>query len=273
MNHSLHNQRILITGASSGIGAGIARAFGACGARVLVHYRGSEAGAQRTVQQIDEAGGTGSVVQADLRAEAAIDRLFAHIDAMWGGVDVLVNNAGIVHKGSALDTTSDYWDNALNLNLRAPYLLSRHAARRMIDGGTGGSILNITSIAGTRSGAYMSAYAASKAALDALTRSLAVEWAQHNIRVNAIAPGVIPVERQQERLFAAEEAWMAKIPLGRFGTPEDVGALAAFLCSDAAAWITGQTYICDGGALAQSSPPGEKPELPPPPSPVEEAKN
>ena len=275
MNNSLQDKRVLVTGASSGIGAGIARAFGACGARVLVQYRSSEEGARQTAQQVDEAGGYGSICHADLRAESAIDRLFAEVDALWGGIDVLVNNAGVVHKGSALDTTSDYWDDTLNVNLRAPYLLSRHAARRMITAkemgeGAGGSIVNITSIAGTRSSAYLSAYAASKAALDALTRSLAIEWATHGIRVNAVAPGVVPVERQQDRLYALEEEWMQRIPLGRFGTPQDIGALTLFLASDAASWITGQTYICDGGALVSSGQPGDKPELPKPPAPVQE---
>lgn len=268
MTDSLANQRILVTGASSGIGAGIADAFGARGARVLIQYRSSAAGAQRVAEQVNEGGGSGSIIYADLRSEAAIDRVFAHIDETWGGIDVLVNNAGVVHKGSAVETTSAYWDNTLNINLRAPYLLSRHAARRMIKAGRGGSIINITSIAGTRSGMYVSAYAASKAALDALTRSLAAEWAQYDIRVNAVAPGVVPVERQQERLYAAEEQWMEQIPLGRFGTPRDIGALVVFLASSQASWITGQTYIVDGGALARSGPPGPAPNLPDPPTPI-----
>ncbi|MBV7336717.1 SDR family oxidoreductase [Chloroflexi bacterium TSY] len=262
---SLTNKRILVTGASSGIGAGIAKAFGASGAQVLIQYRCAEAGAQRVAEQVNEAGGSGSIVHADLRSEMAIDRIFAHIDKTWGGIDVLVNNAGVVHKGSALDTTSDYWNNTININLRAPYLLCRHAARRMIKAGNCGSIVNVTSVAGTRSGMYVSAYAASKAALDALTRSLATEWAQYGIRVNAVAPGVVPVERQQERLYAAQEQWMEQIPLGRFGTPGDIGALVIFLASDSASWITGQTYIIDGGALARSGPPGPPPDLPVPP--------
>ncbi|MEM7127782.1 MAG: SDR family oxidoreductase [Chloroflexota bacterium] len=265
----LKETRVLITGASSGIGAGIARAFGTNGAQVLVQYRGNPTGAQQTVAQIDDAGGSGASVQADLRSEQTIDALFEHIDQTWGGIDILVNNAGIVHKGSALETTSDYWDNTMNINLRAPYLLSRHAARRMIDGGNGGNIVNITSIAGTRSGEYSSAYSASKAALDALTRILALEWAPHGIRVNAVGPGVVPVERQQERLHAAAEQWMPHIPLGRYGTPEDIAAVVLFLCSQGASWVTGQTYLCDGGALARAnSPMGAAPKLPDPPSPV-----
>ncbi len=165
---SLKNRRVLVTGASSGIGAGIARAFGACGARLLIHYRSSATGAQATADAVTALGGEATIVQADLRAEAAIDQLFAEVDRLWGGIDVLVNNAGIVPKGSALATTAASWDDTLNINLRAPYLLSRHAARRMIDAGQGGNIINITSVAGTRSAEMMSAYAASKAALDAL---------------------------------------------------------------------------------------------------------
>ena len=263
------NKRVLVTGASSGIGAGIARGFGASGARVLVQYRGNPAGARQTIAQIEEAGGIGSSYQADLRSERAIDALYEQMDTLWGGIDILVNNAEIVHKGSALETTADYWDNTMNINLRAPYLLSRHAARRMIEAGTGGHIVNITSVAGTRSAEYSSAYSASKAALDSLTRILALEWAPHGIRVNAVGPGVVPVERQQERLHAMADQWMAHIPLGRYGTPDDVAAVTLFLCSEGASWITGQTYLCDGGALARAnSPQGAAPALPDPPSPV-----
>ena len=266
----LKEKRVLVTGASSGIGAGIARAFGTSGAEVLIQYRSNPSGAAQIVSQINEAGGVGTSFQADLRSEEALDALFDHIDMTWGGIDILINNAGIVHKGSALDTTSDYWDNTMNINLRAPYLLSRHAARRMIAAETGGNIVNITSIAGTRSGEYASAYATSKAALDMLTSVLALEWAPHAIRVNAVGPGVVPVERQQERLQAAAEQWLPHLPLGRFGTPEDVAATVLFLCSDGASWITGQTIICDGGALIQGSgPKGPAPALPAPPSPVE----
>ena len=266
----LQGQRVLVTGASSGIGAGIARAFGANGAQVLVQYRGNPTGAQETVTQINDAGGRGASYQADLRAETAIDTLFEHIDQTWGGIDILINNAGIVHKGSALETTADYWDNTMNINLRAPYLLSRHAARRMIDAGDGGNIVNITSVAGTRSGEYSSAYSASKAALDSLTRILALEWAPQGIRVNAVGPGVVPVERQQERLRAMAEQWIPHIPLGRYGTPDDVAAVVLFLCSNGASWVTGQTYLCDGGALSRAnSPQGPAPALPDPPLPVE----
>ena len=271
MYPDLKGKRVLVTGSSSGIGAGIALAFGASGAKVLVQYNGNQNGARQTVRKIEEAGGSGIHFKADLRAETAIDRLFDFVDAQWGGLDILINNAGVVHKGSALDTTSAYWDNLMNINLRAPYLLCRHAARRMIATGNGGNIVNITSMAGTRSAEYGSAYATSKAALDALTRILALEWAEHGIRVNAIAPGVIPVERQRERLAAAADEWMAHTPLKRYGTPQDIGNLALFLCSDAASWITGQIHICDGGVQARaSSPRGPAPQLPDLPRAVEE---
>ena len=252
-----------MTGASSGIGAGIACEFGRYGADIMVQFRKSAQGASETVQRITELGGRGFVHQADLRSEGAIDQLFEVVDNTWGGVDILVNNAGIVHKGSVMSTTSAYWDNTMAINLRAPYLLSRQAARRMTKSTTGGTILNISSILGRRSTEYYSAYAVSKAGLNALTKGLAVEFAPFNIRVNALAPGVVPVKRTENELKQTEDVWLPHIPLKRFGTPTDIAKLAVFLCSDDASWITGQIYACDGGSLARIN----FPRRPPPPSP------
>ena len=267
MYADLKGKRVLVTGSSSGIGAGIATAFARQGARLLLHFRRNEEGAQAIAQQVREAGAEAFVFGADLRYEKAIDALLSFSDKRWGGLDVLVNNAGVVLKASAADATSIYWDNVLNINLRAPYLLSRGAARRMIAAGNGGTILNISSVYAEKCPQNYSAYAASKAGLEALTRGLALEWAPHRIRVNAVAPGVVPVERTRAILEETAGDWLPRLPLGRYGKPEDIGMLSVFLCSEASAWTTGQTYTCDGGMIARPNVPDRaKPPLPPLPT-------
>lgn len=155
----LNHKCVLVTGASGGLGAGIAHAFAAQGARVIVHYRTRKAGAKEVVEFIgpDHA----VALHADLRSESAIERLVAESFGQWSGLDILVNNAGIVLKAAVLDAGSDYWDDALNINLRAPYLLSRAVARRWVDSQSKGVVLNNTSIHGHNSTARFSAYAAS----------------------------------------------------------------------------------------------------------------
>ena len=258
MSNDLQNKRILVTGSSSGIGAGIAKAFGEQGARVVVHFNGNEAGAQTTAEAVQAAGGQTLVLKADLSNEQGAVGLLEEINQAWDGLDVLINNAGIVHKASILDTDADAWDRTLNINLRSPYLLSRLVAKQWIDQGKTGCILHNTSIHGSRSVEFFGAYAASKAALNSLTAVQALEWASAGIRVNGIAPGVIPVERTEDILEKTKETWLPFIPLGEFGEPQDIANLAVFLCSDAARWITGQVMVCDGGTLARMNLPKRK---------------
>ena len=177
MFEDLKNKRVVVTGASGGIGAGIAKEFGRCGAGVLVQYRTHQEGAEATASEINKLGGDALHYRADLRSEKGVEDLFGYIGKVWDGLDVLVNNAGIVLKASVLNSGAEYWDEVLNVNLRAPYLLSRLAAERMIKSGKGGCILNNTSVHGYLSVQYFSAYAASKAALNSLTRVQALEWA------------------------------------------------------------------------------------------------
>lgn len=255
MFEDLQNKRVLVTGSSSGIGAGIARAFGALGARVAVHYHGNEAGAKATAEAIEP---ETLILQADLSDEAEAEALVTQLNENWGGLDILINNAGIVHKASILDTDAADWDKTLNINLRSPYLLSRSVAKLWIDAGERGCILHNTSIHGNQSVEFFSAYAASKAALNSLTAVQALEWAEHGIRVNAIAPGVTPVERTEKALDSTKDMWLPYIPLGEYGTPDDIANLAVFLCSEAARWITGQVMVCDGGTLARINFPRRK---------------
>lgn len=264
------NQRILVTGASGGIGAGIARAFGEQGAHVAVHYHTREAGAHATRDHILAAGGNATCLHADLRDPDALDRCFHQALHALGGLDILINNAGVVLKASILDTTAAHWDDTLAINLRAPYLLSRLAAAHWLDhpdAPAPGVILHNTSIHGSMSAENFSAYATSKAALETLTRVQALEWAP-TIRVNALAPGVVPVERQAHILEQTKDRWLPYIPAGRYGTVREMAALALFLCGPDAAWITGQTFVADGGTLARMNLP-IRPQPPAPPQPDE----
>jgi len=271
MDLHLAGKRILVTGASGGLGAAMAEELGAHGARVVVHYRTRGEGAEATAERVRAAGGEAVLVYGDLRAETAIDRVVAEARAPWDGLDGLINNAGVVLKAAIADAGAAHWDDTLNINLRAPYLLSRRAAAAMMACG-GGAIVHNTSIHGHRSVPDFSAYAASKAGLEALMQVQALEWADQGIRVNAVAPGVVPVERTAEALEASREAFLPHIPMGRYGDPTDIARLTAFLCSEAAGWVTGQSFVADGGTLARLDLPRRpKPPQPPAPDPVDPA--
>jgi glucose 1-dehydrogenase len=270
MDWNLAGKRILVTGASGGLGAAMATELGRHGARVVVHYRSRPEGAERTAARVRAEGGEAETVYADLRAEAAIERVADEAGAAWGGLDGLINNAGVVLKAAVADAGAEHWDDTLNINLRAPYLLSRRVAAAMIAAGRPGTVVHNTSIHGHRSVPHFSAYAASKAGLEALMQAQALEWAEHGIRVNAVAPGVVPVERTAEALSAARETFLPHIPLGRYGDPGDIARLTAFLCSEAAGWVTGQSFVADGGTLARLDLPRRpRPPVPPAPEPVD----
>jgi glucose 1-dehydrogenase len=270
MDLELTGKRILVTGASGGLGAAMAAELGHHGARVVVHYRSRPQGAAATAERVRENGGEAVAVYGDLRAESAIERVADEAWAAWDGLDGLINNAGVVLKAAVADAGAAHWDDTLNINLRAPYLLSRRVAGAMIAAGLPGAIVHNTSIHGHRSVPHFSAYAASKAGLEALMQVQALEWAGHGIRVNAVAPGVVPVERTAEALAAARSDFMPHIPLGRYGEPADIARLAAYLCAPAAGWVTGQSFVADGGTLARLDLPRRpRPPAPPAPEPVD----
>jgi glucose 1-dehydrogenase len=254
-SEKLEQKKVLVTGASSGIGAGIAKKFACNNAFVYVHFHHNEPGARATLSKVKEAGSDGIVIQADLTDTEGIDHLLRQI----GQVDILVNNAGVVPKGPILTTAVETWDTAMALNTRAPYFLSRGIAERMIQAGTGGSILNICSIHAALSVENFSVYAVSKTALEALTRIQALEWAEHGIRVNAISPGVVPVERSREYLEADRDKWLPHIPLQRYGRVQDIADLAVFLAGSASSWTTGQVFTCDGGMSVRADFPRRSP--------------
>ena len=263
----LKDKVAIITGAASGIGKATAIVFGREGARVMCADINAD-GAEKTARQIADTGGEAASVYADVAQEADVQDMVAQTATRWGRLDVLYNNAGI---GIGLPVTQmpvDEWDRLININLRGVFLGCKHAIPEMLKNG-GGAIVNTASDAGLRGSAFLSAYCASKGGVVLLTKSLAVEWAAHGIRVNCVCPGVIqtPIldpfvqEAQQMTGMSAEDVWrrLAAIhPLGRVGQPEEVGRAVAFLASDEASFITGVALPVDGG-LEAGAPPQRSP--------------
>jgi 3-oxoacyl-[acyl-carrier protein] reductase len=239
------NATALVTGASKGIGAAIARALAADGWHVAVNYRSDEEGAKATVKAIEEAGGKAVVLHADV-ANGAPDELFTQAEEQLGGpVLALVNNAGVTADGLAIQLDDDAWDRVIATNLTAAFRLTRRAMRPMIKARYG-RIVNVASVVGPRANAGQSNYAAAKAGLIGMTKTVAAEVARRGVTVNAVAPGFIETEMTKD----VPEAVIAAIPARRVGAPEDVGAAVRFLASDDAAYVTGTTLYVDGGMSA-----------------------
>lgn len=239
----------VITGSGSGMGSGIARRFAQAGATVVVHYHSSADSAATLVQQIGEAGGKAIALQADLTEAAAVAELFAAIVAELGRVDVLVNNAGIYPLVSLLDMTPEQWDAVVDANLRSTFLCTQAAARQMIAQGTGGAIVNITSIEAENPAPLHSHYNAAKGGVLMHTRAAAGELGPHGIRVNAVAPGLMWREGIEQGWPDGVQRFLRAAPLGRLGRPEDVADACLFLASPAARWITGASLTVDGGVM------------------------
>ncbi len=241
----------LITGASSGIGAATARIMAELGASVAVAYHGNEAGAEAVVQGISKNGGKALRIKADVRTTAEIHQLVKTTVGGFGPIDILVNNAGsLIERVPLLDMAEERWDEVMDLNLKSALICSQAVASSMIERKTG-SIINIVSIAGRNGGGPgAGAYSSAKGGLITLTKSLAKELAPYNVRVNAVSPGVIDTPFHE--VFSTPEMmrnFEKSIPLGRVGKSEEIASVIAFLASDAASYIAGETIEVNGGQL------------------------
>lgn len=237
----------LVTGASKGIGAGIALSLANEGAAVAVNYHSDRAGADRVVEKIKVAGGKAITVQGSVTSSEEIDRFFNETEKQLGNVDILVNNAGVFVWLPLQDVNEKEFHRQFDTNVLGLLLTSKRAAKQFSE--KGGSIINIGSVASTLTPPAASIYAATKSAVDGITRVLAKELGPRNIRVNSINPGVIDTEgaRAMDAYEQVANAMKTVTPLGRTGMPEDIGLIAAFLASDESRWLTGEIILGSGG--------------------------
>jgi 3-oxoacyl-[acyl-carrier protein] reductase len=246
---SLEGKIAIVTGAGRGgrgIGRGIALALAHAGADVVITSRSNIADAEAVAEAVRETGRTALAIPCDVSDAASVDSLFATVKEQLGRVDILVNNAGITRDTLLLRMSEDDWDGVLNANLKGTFLCTRAAAKIMLKQKSG-RIINITSVNGQVGSPGQANYSASKAGMIGFTKSVARELASRSITVNAVAPGFIDTQMTDFVSGDSREKLLEKIPLGRFGTAEDVGAAVAFLASEAASYITGQTLTIDGG--------------------------
>jgi 3-oxoacyl-[acyl-carrier protein] reductase len=238
----------IVTGASKGIGAAIAKQLAAEGATVVVNYASSKAAAKNVVEEITSGGGKAIAVQADLSNRSDINRLFAETEQAFGRLDVLVNNAGIYEFAPLEQVTEEHFRKQFDLNVLGLILASQAALK--LFGPAGGSIINISSLVSTLGVPAAAVYSGTKGAVDAITRSLAQELGPRKIRVNAINPGMVETEGVHAAGFAEGDMRKqveAKTPLGRIGQPQDIAGAAVFLASSDADWLTGETLTIAGG--------------------------
>jgi 3-oxoacyl-[acyl-carrier protein] reductase len=248
MSKKLEGKVAIVTGASKGIGAAVALHLAAAGASVVVDYSSGREGAERIVAQIIREGGKAIAVHANVSLQSDIHSLFSETLKAFGHVDILINNAGIYEFAPLEDITSEHFYNMFNLNVLGLLLVSKEAAKHF--GASGGSIVNISSVVSTMGFPNVTVYSATKAAVDAITRSLSKELGPRKIRVNSINPGMVETEGTHSKGITDGEFRKdteLHTPLGRIGQTEDIAPAAVFLASDDASWITGETLYISGG--------------------------
>ncbi len=251
---TLQNKVAIVTGAATGIGKAIVTAMATEGAAVVVDYVGEPTLANGVIQGIQAAGGRALAVLADVSNPGQVNELVRKTIESFGRLDILVNNAGLEYKHPFPEFPFELWQKVIAVDLTGPFLCAQAGAKAMIRQGSGGRIINISSVHEDLPMPTNAPYCAAKGGLRMLMRTIAVELAPHQITVNNIAPGAIftPIDADVEANIKIEAQLMAEIPLGRWGKPEEVAGLAVFLASDAASYCTGSTFFIDGGMIRQS---------------------
>jgi len=248
MSSRLTGKVAVVTGASKGIGASIAKSLAAAGANVVVNYASSREGADQVVAEIAGSGGKAIAVQGDVSKSDDVRRVFAAAKESFGALDVLVNNAGVFRFDALEAVTEDEFHREFNINVLGTLLATQEALKHFST--AGGSVINISSVVSTNPVAGSVVYSATKGAVDTITRALAKELGERNIRVNAIAPGGVETEGVHTLGIIGsdfQKDMIARTPLGRFGQPDDIARVAVFLASDDAAWLTGERLTASGG--------------------------
>ena len=238
----------LITGGSRGIGKAISLQFANQGIRVAVNYVSNRTAADEVVKLVEDAGSSAIAVQGDVTKRADVERIFAESAAALGPVEILVNNAGIISDSLLMRMSDEDWDSVIDLDLRSTFLCTREAVRTMVRS-RWGRIINIGSVVGLRGNSGQANYAAAKAGMVGFTQSIAKEVGSRNITVNCVAPGYVETDIVEDLPKELKQAIMDRVPIGRFGYPEEIAGMVGFLASDAASYVTGQAIAVDGGLV------------------------
>ena len=248
MDTELSGKVALVTGASRGLGRAIAIKLASLGARVAVNYLSNDAEAENVARTIESRGGEALLVKANVADSEAVKNMVRQITDKWGKIDILVNNAGITRDMLLPRMPDSAWDEVMNTNLRGAFLCTRFALRSMMNQ-PGGRIINIASLAGVIGNQGQANYSASKGGLIAFTKAVAREVGSRNITANVIAPGFFVTDMTDKLPQETRDMILSRIPLKRFGTPEDLAELAAFLAGDKSGYITAQVFCIDGGVV------------------------